>query len=118
MALMCGDQYAMELPVAPLLNHQCCYVTDLERGLPAITLETYLGECKRKVEVTVASYHRAAAPLTDSLFHGAVLVYMAKRKASLMHLGYDASHMHIISILLFDEITSSKLVPIMAYPKK
>ena len=86
MALMCGDQYEMELPIAPLLNHQCCYVTDLERGLPTITLETYLGEYKRKVEVTVASYHRAESSLRDSLFHGAVLVYMAKRKASLQNL--------------------------------
>ena len=87
MALMCGDQYAVELPVAPLLNHQCCYVTDLERLPPAtVTLETYLGECKRKVEVSVASYHSAAAPLRDCLYHGAILVYMAKRKASLQHL--------------------------------
>ena len=96
MALMCGDQYAVELPVAPLLNHQCCYVTDLDRGLPTITLETYLGECsKRKVEVTVASYHRAAATSTlrDSLFHGAVLVYMAKRKASLQHLRFVSHFM-------------------------
>ncbi len=52
MCFMCGDPFDVSLPLAPLLNHQCCYVTSDE--YPTITLETYLDTSKRRVEVRVA----------------------------------------------------------------
>ena len=81
MCFMCGDSFSLELPLAPLLNHQCCYVTSDKH--PTITLETYLDESKRKVEVTLSSYHNATYIVQDELYHGYVLVYSAKRRASL-----------------------------------
>ena len=80
MCFMCGDAFKVELPLGPLLNHQCCYVTSDK--FPTITLETYLGDSKRKVEVTVVSYHGASV-LKDALYHGYILVFSARRKASL-----------------------------------
>ncbi len=80
MSFMCGDTYNVELPLAPLLNHQCCYLTSDK--YPTITLETYLDDSKRKVEVTLVSYHGASI-IKDELYHGYILVYSTKRKASL-----------------------------------
>ncbi len=80
MCFMCGDGFDVDLPLSPLLNHQCCYVTPDK--LPTITLETYLDDSKRKVEITATSYH-GATQVQDSLYHGYILVYWAKRKASL-----------------------------------
>ena len=83
MCFMCGDNFQVDLPLAPLLNHQCCYVTSDK--FPTITLETYLDDSKRKVEVTVTSYH-GGTQVRDDLYHGYILVYSAKRKASLANL--------------------------------
>lgn len=83
MCMLCGDPYTVEHVLGPLLNHQCCFVT-----IPhTITLETYLGESKRSVEVRVTSYHGANS-YRDELVHGFVLVYSTKRKASLATLRY------------------------------
>jgi len=79
--LMCGDGFNMEMPLAPLLNHQFCYVTSDEY----IALETYLDDSKRKVEVTTSSYH-GASQLRHSLYHGYILVYWCKRRGSLANL--------------------------------
>ena len=48
-------------------------------------LETFLDDLKRKVEVTATSYH-SASQLTGSLFHGYILVYSVRRRASLSNL--------------------------------
>ncbi len=81
MCFMCGDPFDVELPLSPLLNHQCCYVTSDE--YPTITLETYLDTSKRRVEVTLLSYHAASLVQGEFLFNGYILVYSAKRRASL-----------------------------------
>ena len=80
MCLMCGDTFSAEVPLGPLLHHQCCYVTSDK--FPTLTLETYLGDSKRKVEVSTVSYHGGYI-LREGLFHGYILVYSAKRRASL-----------------------------------
>lgn len=95
MCFMCGDSFSLELPLAPLLNHQCCYVTSDKH--PTITLETYLDESKRKVEVILASYHNASNIVQEELYHGYILVYSAKRQASLATLRSVLPH----SVLLF-----------------
>ncbi|XP_023223684.1 rho GTPase-activating protein 190-like isoform X2 [Centruroides sculpturatus] len=78
MCMLCGDPYTIEHVLGPLLSHQCCFVTSPH----TITLETYLGDSKRSVEVRVTSYHGANA-YRDELVHGFILVYSTKRKASL-----------------------------------
>ncbi|GFT88469.1 rho GTPase-activating protein 190 [Nephila pilipes] len=78
MCMLCGDPYSVDHVLGPLLSHQCCFVTTPH----TITLETYLGESKRSVEVRVTSYHGANS-YRDELVHGFILVYSTKRKASL-----------------------------------
>jgi hypothetical protein len=83
MCTFCGDSYSIENVLAPLLSHQCCFLS-AERS---IILETFLGDSKRKVEVIVSSFHGANA-FRDELVHGFILVYSTKRKASLATLKY------------------------------
>ncbi|XP_014212996.1 rho GTPase-activating protein 190 [Copidosoma floridanum] len=78
MCMFCGDPYSVENVLAPLLSHQCCFLSS-ERS---IVLETFLGDSKRRVEVTISSFHGANA-FRDELVHGFILVYSTKRKASL-----------------------------------
>jgi p190RhoGAP, pG1 and pG2 domains len=82
MCVMCGDGFDVELPLAPLLNHQFSLVSSSADGVVSVALETYFEESKHKVEVVVTSYH-GASQLKDCLFHGFLLVYWAKRRASL-----------------------------------
>ncbi|XP_013791934.2 rho GTPase-activating protein 190-like [Limulus polyphemus] len=78
MCMLCGDPYSVEHVLGPLLSHHCCFVTSPY----TITLETYLGDFKRSVEVRVTSYHGATS-FKEELVHGFILVYSTKRKASL-----------------------------------
>jgi p190RhoGAP, pG1 and pG2 domains len=82
MCIMCGDGFDVELPLSPLLNHQFSYMSLSPDGIVSVSLDTYFDESKHKVEVTISSYH-GASQLKDCLFHGYLLVYWAKRKASL-----------------------------------
>jgi len=81
--MFCGDPYSVENVLGPLLSHQCCFLS----GERSIVLETFLGECKRRVEVIISSFHGANA-FRDELVHGFILVYSTKRKASLATLKY------------------------------
>ncbi|KAI8495575.1 Rho GTPase-activating protein 35 [Branchiostoma belcheri] len=80
---MCGDPYNVELPLAPLLNHQCC--TAAPEKPSTLIVETFLGSCKRRVELRLTSFH-SAQKYRDELVHGYILVYSAKRKASLANI--------------------------------
>ena len=53
MCFACGDAFDLELPLAPLLSHQCCYVSDVSDRHPTITLEKYIEDKKRRVEVRI-----------------------------------------------------------------
>ena len=103
MPMLCGDPYLVESVLGPLLSHQCCFLS----GERSLTLETFLGDCKRRVQVIATSYHatdsfrlvssiKHLTPHTktsfhneflplfrDDLVHGFILVYSTKRKASL-----------------------------------
>lgn len=78
MCTFCGDPYSAESVLGPLLQHQCCLLS----GERSLVLETFLGDSRRRVQVIVSSYHGANA-FRDELVHGFILVYSAKRKASL-----------------------------------
>ncbi|XP_025422551.1 rho GTPase-activating protein 190 isoform X4 [Sipha flava] len=87
MCMFCDDPYSVESLLVPILSHQCCYLS----GDRSIILETFLGSSKRKVEVIMSSYHGANA-FREELVHGFILVYYAKRKASLATLnGFSCS---------------------------
>jgi len=82
MCLMCGDDYKVDVPLSPLLNHQFYHINKSDDAVMSVTLETYLDEFKRRVEVVTSSYH-SSSQLKDFLYHGYLLVFSAKRKASL-----------------------------------
>jgi len=86
---MCGDDYKVDVPLSPLLNHQFHHINKSpDDHTMTVTLETYLDEFKRQVEVLAMSYH-SATQLKDFLYHGYLLVFSAKRKASLATLRYS-----------------------------
>ncbi|CAL1547999.1 unnamed protein product [Lymnaea stagnalis] len=81
MCLMCGDPFQLEVPLGPLLNHDMCRV--LADTPYCITLDLFLEPTsKQKVEIEVASFH-GGNRLHQGLFHGYILVFSARRKASL-----------------------------------
>ena len=55
MSMLCADPFSIESVLGPLLSHQCCFLS----GERSLTLETFLGDSKRRVEVVVTSYHTA-----------------------------------------------------------
>ncbi|XP_048580829.1 rho GTPase-activating protein 5-like isoform X3 [Nematostella vectensis] len=85
---MCGDPYPVELIFGPLLHHQSCWRSPTSPD--TIILETFVGFEKRRVQITLTSYHRAYS-LNYQMFHGYILVYSAIRKASLETLSAFAS---------------------------
>ncbi|XP_077548931.1 rho GTPase-activating protein 190 isoform X4 [Haemaphysalis longicornis] len=86
LCMLCGDPYAPEQVLAPLLAQPGCLAT----GPPhCLSLDSFLGSSKRCVQVRLASYHEASAAhrAEQPLLHGLVLVYSAQRRASLATLG-------------------------------
>lgn len=55
LSMLCADPFSVESVLGPLLSHQCCFLS----GNRSLTLETFLGDSKRRVEVVVTSYHSA-----------------------------------------------------------
>ncbi|CAG9569907.1 unnamed protein product [Danaus chrysippus] len=76
--MFCDDPYSPERALGPLLQHRACFLT----GDRSILIETFLGDSKRKVEVIISSFH-GASQFREELIHGFILIYSAKRKASL-----------------------------------
>ncbi|KAG7297034.1 hypothetical protein JYU34_019959, partial [Plutella xylostella] len=76
--MFCDDPYSPERVLSPLLSHRACFLT----GDRSVVLETFLGDSKRKVEVIISSFH-GANQFREELIHGFILIYSAKRKASL-----------------------------------
>ncbi|XP_063390060.1 rho GTPase-activating protein 190 [Cydia fagiglandana] len=76
--MFCDDPYSPERVLSPLLLHRACFLT----GDRSIVIETFLGDSKRKVEVIISSFH-GATQFREELIHGFILIYSAKRKASL-----------------------------------
>ena len=79
MALMCGDPFLPDLVLGPLKGHDTCFQTpDLEQS---ITVDLFLGQEMKKIDVDVMSYHQNTL-YRDDVHHGYILVYSTKRKAS------------------------------------
>jgi len=83
MCLMCGDPFPLELALGPLLNSDTCRV--LADTPYCITLDFMVEGTKQKVEIEVASYH-GGERLHQGMFHGHILAYSDRRRASLASL--------------------------------
>ncbi|XP_041810313.1 rho GTPase-activating protein 5 [Chelmon rostratus] len=82
MCAMCWDPFSVDLILSPFLDSHCC-----SAGQPGqsntLILDKIIGDSRRRIQVTVLSYHSAIGVRKDELVHGYILVYSAKRKASM-----------------------------------
>lgn len=81
MCVMCGDPFTVDLVLTPFFESRFC--TFGQPGqVDSVSLEMFLGAHRKKIKITVMSYHMATLR-RDDLTHGHILVYSAKRKASM-----------------------------------
>ncbi|KAK1793002.1 hypothetical protein P4O66_001716 [Electrophorus voltai] len=82
MCAMCGDPFSVDLILSPFLDSHSC-----SAGQPGqsntLILDKIIGESRRRIQVTVLSYHSSIGIRKDELVHGYILVYSAKRKSSM-----------------------------------
>ncbi|MCJ8736998.1 hypothetical protein PDJAM_G00018890 [Pangasius djambal] len=82
MCAMCGDPFSVDLILSPFLDSHSC-----SAGQPGqsntLYLDKIIGDSRRRIQVTVLSYHSSIGIRKDELVHGYILVYSAKRKASM-----------------------------------
>ncbi|KAJ8394262.1 hypothetical protein AAFF_G00048450 [Aldrovandia affinis] len=82
MCAMCGDPFSVDLILSPFLDSHSC-----SAGQPGqsntLVLDKIMGQDRRRIQVTVLSYHSSIGIRKDELVHGYILVYSAKRKASM-----------------------------------
>uniref|UniRef100_A0A8C4Q9G5 Rho GTPase activating protein 5 n=1 Tax=Eptatretus burgeri TaxID=7764 RepID=A0A8C4Q9G5_EPTBU len=81
MCVMCGDPFNVDLVLTPFLESQFCMNPQSGQN-DSLILEMFLGARRKKIKITVSSYHTATLNRSN-LFHGYILVYSAKRRASL-----------------------------------
>jgi hypothetical protein len=88
--MLCGDPFGVDAVMGPLLDPTLMAGSSsaplsAPRSERSVVLEVPLGtdtSSKKTVEVTFSSYHGAGV-FKDELVHGFILVYSAKRRASL-----------------------------------
>lgn len=82
MCAMCGDPFSVDLILSPFLDSQFCCA-----GQPGqsntLFLDKIIGDSRRRIQVTILSYHSSVGIRKDELVHGYIFVYSAKRKASM-----------------------------------
>ncbi|XP_061843675.1 rho GTPase-activating protein 5 [Nerophis lumbriciformis] len=82
MCAMCWDPFSVDLILSPFLESHCC-----SAGQPGqsntLMLDKIVGDSRKRIQVTILSYHSAIGVRKDELVHGYILVYSAKRKASM-----------------------------------
>lgn len=78
LCMFCGDPFSVEALLGPMMAEPNCTFTS-DRS---ITVETFIGDQKRRIEIILSSYHGANA-FRDELVHGFILLYSTKRRASL-----------------------------------
>ncbi|XP_036397709.1 rho GTPase-activating protein 5 [Megalops cyprinoides] len=82
MCAMCGDPFSVDLILSPFLDSHSC-----SAGQPGqsntLVLDKIIGDSRRRIQITVLSYHSSIGIRKDELVHGYILVYSAKRKSSM-----------------------------------
>ncbi|XP_053824507.1 rho GTPase-activating protein 35 [Vidua chalybeata] len=79
--LMCGDPVSADEVLLPILQAQPC--RPAPGGGAAVLLEAAVGSQRRRVELSLLSYHASFGLRKSRLVHGYIVFYAAKRKASL-----------------------------------
>ncbi|KAJ7990909.1 hypothetical protein DPEC_G00291780 [Dallia pectoralis] len=82
MCAMCGDPFSVDLILSPFLDSHSCSAGPPGQSTTLI-LDKIIGDRRRRIQVTVLSYHSSIGVRKDELVHGYILVYSAKRKASM-----------------------------------
>ncbi|KAF6717662.1 Rho GTPase-activating protein 5 [Oryzias melastigma] len=107
MCAMCWDPFSVDLILSPFLDSHCC-----SAGPPGqsntLILDKIIGDSRRRIQVTVLSYHSAIGVRKDELVHGYILVYSAKRKASMATLRAFLAEVHDVIPVQMVAITDSQ----------
>uniref|UniRef100_A0A4W3GRU5 Rho GTPase activating protein 5 n=1 Tax=Callorhinchus milii TaxID=7868 RepID=A0A4W3GRU5_CALMI len=82
MCAMCGDPFNVDLILSPFLESHFCSAAQ-PGHTNSLLLEKIIGEKRKRIQITILSYHSSICVRKDELVHGYILVYSAKRKASM-----------------------------------
>uniref|UniRef100_A0A0P6J9W2 Rho GTPase-activating protein 35 n=1 Tax=Heterocephalus glaber TaxID=10181 RepID=A0A0P6J9W2_HETGA len=82
MCLMCGDPFSADDILFPVLQSQTCKSSHCGSS-NSVLLELPIGLHKRRIELSILSYHSSFSVRKSRLVHGYIVFYSAKRKASL-----------------------------------
>ncbi|XP_064421040.1 rho GTPase-activating protein 5 isoform X2 [Latimeria chalumnae] len=82
MCAMCGDPFSVDLILSPFLDSHSCSAAQPGQN-NSLMLDKIIGEKRRRIQITILSYHSSIGVRKDELVHGYILVYSAKRKASM-----------------------------------
>ncbi|XP_073433939.1 rho GTPase-activating protein 5 [Dendrobates tinctorius] len=82
MCAMCGDPFSVDLILSPFLESRTCSAAQPGQN-NSLMLDKIIGEKRRRIQITILSYHSSIGVRKDELVHGYILIYSAKRKASM-----------------------------------
>ncbi|XP_028677413.1 rho GTPase-activating protein 5 [Erpetoichthys calabaricus] len=82
MCAMCGDPFSVDLILSPFLDSHSCSAAQPGQNNTLI-LDKIIGDSRRRIQITILSYHSSIGIRKDELVHGYILVYSAKRKSSM-----------------------------------
>ncbi|XP_078287188.1 rho GTPase-activating protein 35 [Rhinoraja longicauda] len=82
MCLMCGDLFGVDEVLLSIIQPHFC--SSLQPGNSnSVMLELVIGAMRKRVELSILSYHSSFNIRKNQLVHGYILFYLARRKASL-----------------------------------
>ncbi|XP_069500678.1 rho GTPase-activating protein 35 isoform X2 [Ambystoma mexicanum] len=82
MCLMCGDPFNTEDILLPILKSPTCRPSQSSSN-NSVLLELQIGTHKKRIELSVHSYHSSFSVRKSRLVHGYIVFYSAKRRASM-----------------------------------
>ncbi|XP_041131661.1 rho GTPase-activating protein 5-like [Polyodon spathula] len=82
MCAMCGDPFSVDLILSPFLDSHSCSAAQPGQN-NTLVLDKIIGDSRRRIQITILSYHSSIGIRKDELVHGYILVYSAKRKSSM-----------------------------------
>lgn len=81
--LMCGDTYDLDQLLAPFLSPQHCRPASSLSSGTSVLLDLTVGAQRQNIELSLLSFHSSFSLRKTRLVHGYILVYSARRKASM-----------------------------------